>query len=326
MLGSGSLVSSTSASNTRSSSRPDERVGRALADARVGDGGAAAAASRSRAASRGGRTRSRSWPAPPGPPRAPRAPRARSALSAGKVRSGHAELAQHVGRDGARPRVLAVRELARGRQHGLVAAPRQRGHVRRPLGVRAPLADRELDQLLERAPGQPRVEPEVHERRIGAAAQPVLRGHRPPARRPDLEELERAAVAAEQQAVAVGAHAAPRAAASAVDRGRDDAENDAVRERHARADVRAQRAHGALLLLRRPRRVERAVARLDLLRVGDARLVLLGERRPLVERAHEQLAAELAQARRASRSRRRGGSARAPAGRPARRRGRRSGA
>ena len=56
----------------------------------------------------------------------------------------------------------------------LVAPPRQRRHVRRPLGVRAPLADRELGQLLERAPGQPRVEPEVHERRDrgGRAARP----------------------------------------------------------------------------------------------------------------------------------------------------------
>ena len=81
--------------------------------------------------------------------------------------------------------------------------------------------------------------------------------------------------------------------------------------------MRAQRAHDALDLLGRPRVVERAVARLDLVRVGHARLVLLDERRPLVERAHEQVAAELAQARRpASRSRRRAGSARAPAGRP----------
>ena len=46
-------------------------------------------------------------------------------------------------------------------------------------------------------------------------------------------------------------------------------------------------------LVRRPRRVERAVGGLDLVRVGDAGLVLLDPRRALVERADEQLAAEI---------------------------------
>ena len=115
----------------------------------------------------------------------------------------------------------------------------------------------------------------------------------------DLEQLERAAVAVEQQPVAVGAHAAAGGRERlAVDLRGDDAEEGAVRERQARADVRAQRAHDALDLLGRARGVERAVARLDLVRVGHALLGLLDERRPLVERADEQVAAELAQARR----------------------------
>ena len=58
----------------------------------------------------------------------------------------------------------------------------------------------------------------------------------------------------------------------------------------------AQRAHGALDLGGRARRVERAVGGLDLVRVGDARLVLLDPRRALVERADEQVAGELLEA------------------------------
>ena len=56
----------------------------------------------------------------------------------------HAELAEHVGGDGAGARVVAARQLLRGRERRLVAAAGERGHVRRPLGVRAPLADRQL--------------------------------------------------------------------------------------------------------------------------------------------------------------------------------------
>jgi hypothetical protein len=56
--------------------------------------------------------------------------------------------------------------------------------------------------------------------------------------------------------------------------------------------VRAQRAHGALDVRRRAGRVQRPVGGLDLVRVRDAGLVLLHPRRPLVERADEQVAAQ----------------------------------
>jgi hypothetical protein len=72
----------------------------------------------------------------------------------------------------------------------------------------------------------------------------------------------------------------------------DDAEVVAAGQRESRTDVRTQRAHGALQLGGRPRRVQRTVRGLDLVRVRDARLVLLDVRRPLIERAHEQVAAE----------------------------------
>ena len=75
------------------------------------------------------------------------------------------------------------------------------------------------------------------------------------------------------------------------------AEQAPVGERDARADVRVQRAHDALELDRGPLGIEQAVGGTELLGVGDAVLGLLDERRRLVERAHEQLAAELLQPR-----------------------------
>ena len=93
-------------------------------------------------------------------------------------------------------------------------------------------------------------EREVRERRIGAAAQPVLRGHGAAARRADLDELERAAGSAEQQpAVAAGHAARGRPVRDRV--GGDDAEPCPIGERHAGADVRPQGADGALELGRR---------------------------------------------------------------------------
>ena len=172
--------------------------------------------------------------------------------------------------------------------------------MRLPLVVAVrPLRAGLLEQLVERALGQRRVEAEVGQRRIGTAAQPVGGGHRAPARRPDLRQLERAAVAVEQQPVALGAHeAAGGREGRAVDAGRGHAEERAVGQRQPRADVRPQRAHGALDLLRRLRRVQRPLARADLVRVGDLRT------RParrgvgaLVERLDEQLGAERLQPR-----------------------------
>ena len=72
-------------------------------------------------------------------------------------------------------------------------------------------------------------------------------------------------------------------------------EQAAVGERHARADVGLQRPHGALELDGRPRRVQQPVLRTELLRVGDAILGLLYERRVLIQSAHEQIAGELLQ-------------------------------
>ena len=83
-------------------------------------------------------------------------------------------------------------------------AGRQRAHVRLPLVVAVgPLGPRPLEQLAQLAAGQRRVQAEVHQRGIGAPAQPVRRRHRAPAGRPDLGQLERAAVAVEQQPVAL---------------------------------------------------------------------------------------------------------------------------
>ena len=233
------------------------------------------------------------------------------------------ELAEHVGADRPRPRVVAPEQLERRRQRRLVAAPGQRGQVRRPLGVGVPLAHRGLHQLVERVRRQPRVEPEVGQRRVGPPAQPVGRAHRPRAGRLDLGQLERAAVAVEQQPVAIGAHvAAGRRQRLAVDLGTDHAQVRPAGERQPRADVGPQRAHHPLDLLGRARRVERAIDRLDLVCVGDAALVLLRVRWPLIQRPHQRLPADARRAGpRATRSRRRPGSARAPRGRPARSRG-----
>ena len=94
--------------------------------------------------------------------------------------------------------------------------------------------------------------------------------HRPSARRLDLGQLQRAAVAVEQQPVALGASRPRRPArASAVDAG---ARSRRGSRRRAAAGARrcaGERAHGA----RAPPafgRVERAVLGRDLVRVGDA--------------------------------------------------------
>ena len=56
--------------------------------------------------------------------------------------------------------------------------------------------------------------------------------------------------------------------------------------------MRSERAHPALQLLRGPRGVEPPVVGADLLGVGHALVGLLAPRRRIVERLHEQLAAE----------------------------------
>src|SRR5205807_3188112 len=67
------------------------------------------------------------------------------------------------------------------------------------------------------------------------------------------------------------------------------AEQRAIGERDARADMRVQRANDALELDRGPGRIEQAVVRSDLLGIGHALLRLLGEWRSLVQRAQDQL-------------------------------------
>jgi hypothetical protein len=87
------------------------------------------------------------------------------------------------------------------------------------------------------------------------------------------------------------------------DGGGVNAEEAAVGEQQARADVRAQRPDDALGACRRRGRVQQTVLGLDLLGVGGAGLVLVLERRrPApggeVEHAHDQVPAERGQARR----------------------------
>ena len=68
----------------------------------------------------------------------------------------------------------------------------------------------------------------------------------------------------------------PRSASTAM-----HPEQRAVGERHARPDVRVQRAHDPLQLDRGPGGIEQAIGRPDLLRVGDTILALLDVRRGL---------------------------------------------
>ncbi len=126
-----------------------------------------------------------------------------------------------------------------------------------------------------------------------AASEPGGGRHRAAAGRADLGQLERSAGRAQQQPLPLRSHAARLRPVVALRHPRgDDAEEVAVGQRDPCADVRPQRPHGPLELLRRARRVERAVGGLDLVRVRDLRLVLVHEARPLVQRSHEQLAAE----------------------------------
>src|SRR4051812_576684 len=85
----------------------------------------------------------------------------------------------------------------------------------------------------------------------GAPAEPLRGRHPAPARGLDLEELE----GAQEQAVLHRAEAFARLVAEP--RG-PDPEEVAARERRAGADVRAQRADGALQLDGGARRVQRA--------------------------------------------------------------------
>ncbi len=123
------------------------------------------------------------------------------------------------------------------------------------------------------------------------AAQVGARVHRLPTGRLDLQQLERPGAAPEQQP-AVSRREHPRGEVVLI-AGPDTQHADRLPSPNPDpcADVRMQRAHPALQLDRRPDRIEQAVLGSDLLGVGDPLLRLLVERRPLVESAHEQLAA-----------------------------------
>ena len=100
-------------------------------------------------------------------------------------------------------------------------------------------------------------------------------------------------VAPSRRRPSVGAHSARLRSGGIVGHPRGhDPEEVSVGQRHPCADVRPERSHGPLELDRRASGVEGAVGGLDLVRVCDLRLVLLGERRPLVERSHQELSAQ----------------------------------
>ena len=232
-----------------------------------------------------------------------------------------AELAEHVGADRAGARVVAAEQLPRRRRappgRRATPAPPCTAPTPRPSATRGSRPRRAPRASARAAAGRAR-SPSARDRG-GRAASRRPRIGRPPggwisvsSSAPPLQSSSSRSPSARRRPPA-GASVSPSTAAAITPRKR------AVGQRQPRADVRPQRPHHALDLLGRPRRVERAVARLDLVRVGHARLVLLDERRPLVERAHERLAADAPSAApRASRSRRRAGSARARPGTPAR--------
>ena len=275
---------------------PGQRAGGVVAHARVRSGGAGAAASRARRARRGWRTRSRSSPAPRGPLRGPRAPRGRPRSSAGRVRR-----APRAGRARRRRRAGVGIRLAgpgqRDRVEHLAGPPATPGRPgRRPLLLGVPLAHRERQRLTSHvALGQPRVEPEVGEGRVGAAPEPVLGGHPAAAGGLDLEELQRASVAVADQAVPsvrtrppAGARVSPSTRAAQTPR---NPSSGSRRRAPMWGGGRARRGPAARAAGSGPA----GGPALDLLGVGHAGLGLLGEGRALVERPDEQVPAALPQ-------------------------------
>ena len=174
-----------------------------------------------------------------------------------------------------------------------LAAPRRGeramygAHSRR----RVPLARGAPTSSSSSRSGQRRVQPEAGQRRVGAAAQPVRRGHRAAAGRLDLGQLERAAVAVEQQPVAVGAHAAAgRAPASRRRPGAPTTPRNVPSGSGSRAPMCGRSARTCARPARRRCVGSSARSRgSDLVRVGDARLVLL-ERTAAARRARARAA------------------------------------
>ena len=242
-----------------------------------------------------------------------------------------------------------TRRPPRGRRPRGTAAGRARAAARRARAARAGRARRCGDHPVERVAALDGAVGEAHRERRGRAARaPRLAvqravgvgalledaaedGERARPRRGDHDPTAIARAGSRRTPSAARRPAGPRAARacpSSATRARRDAEERAVAAaRRARRCAGAARARCARDLRGRRGRVERAVGGGDLLGVGDLRLVLLDERRLLVERAHEQRRRRAPRAaRRACRSRRRRGSARPAPGRPARCRARRSGA
>ncbi len=171
-----------------------------------------------------------------------------AADSAGERAHGRAELAEQEGGDPALERVAVLGHRARPEQHLLVAAVGERGQVRRPLGLRGPLGPAELEQLVERAAGQRRVQEEAGADRLRAPAQPGARrpspcrraaGSRVSSSAPPLQSSSRRPSSARTRPPA-GATVSPST------RALEHAHELAARQRQPRADVRAQRAHLAL--------------------------------------------------------------------------------
>ena len=182
----------------------------------------------------------------------------------------------------ARVEALAPRRAARGRRRR-----RARRRAARRRNGRAPARGRDRVRLRSQAVADPQVS-----HRQAVAAQVGGGVHRAPAGGLDLEQLE----AAEQQPAALGAQLARRVRVAHAPRaGRRGTRRRA--QRHARADVRRQRAHDAVVDGGGRARVQRAVVGADLLGVRHALLGLLDRARALVERADQQVGAERLQPR-----------------------------